>query len=89
MKIVLNPKRHVVSDYPPAAGQGTSFGPVKKWAVIGAFILLAIGGFLFMLTVEIAVLLIVPLLAAGALYGGYRGLQNRLHRDNRPRLENK
>jgi hypothetical protein len=86
MKTILNPKRRLVDDYPPAAGQSYGSGPVKTWAVIGAFILLAIGGFLFMLTAEIAVLLFVPLLAAGAIYGGYRALQNKLHRD-KPRLE--
>ena len=89
MKIVLNPRRHVLSDYPPAEGQSVSFGPVKKWAVIGALILLAIGGALFMLMVEIGVFLVVPLLIAGGIYGGYRVLQNKLHRGNEPRLENK
>jgi hypothetical protein len=34
-----------------------------------------------MLAVEIALILFIPLLAAGALYGGYRLLQNKLHRD--------
>jgi hypothetical protein len=76
----------VADNYPPAAGQSYRSGPVKKWAVIGAFILLVIGGSLFMLTVQIAVFLIVPLLAAGALYGVYRVVQNKLHRD-KPRLE--
>lgn len=48
--------------------------------------LLLIGGSLFMLSVQVAVILILPLLAAGALYGVYRVVQNRLHRD-KPRLE--
>jgi hypothetical protein len=86
MKTILNPRQRLVDDYPPAAGQSYSSGPVKTWAVVGAFILLAIGGFLFVLAAEVAVLLFVPLLAVGMLYGGYRALQNKLHRD-KPRLE--
>lgn len=72
-------------DAPPAAGQSYRPVPVKKWAVIGAFILLLIGGGLVMLAVGIAAFLIVPLLAAGAIYGGYRVVRNKLR--DKPRLE--
>ncbi len=75
----------VADNYPPAAGQSYRSGPAKKWAVIGAFILLLIGASLFMLTVEIALILCLPLLAAGSLYGIYRVLRQKL--GDKPRLE--
>lgn len=77
-----------MDNYPPAAGQSYRPVPVKKWAVIGGLILLLITGGLAMLAVGIAMILIVPLLAVGALYGVYRAVQHKLHRDQ-PRLENK
>jgi hypothetical protein len=74
-----------VDNKPPAAGQSYRAPPSKKWVVAGAFILLLIGGSLFMLTVEMALILCLPLLAAGALYGVYRALQNKLHHRDRER----
>jgi hypothetical protein len=74
-----------VDHKPPAAGQGYRSPPSKKWVVIGAFILLLMGGSLFMLTVEMALILCVPLLVAGAVYGLYHAIQNKLHHRDRRR----